>query len=75
MKQVPSRALKIEAVYFSQMSVDFNGLHGFIFQKINLFITTAVRASDPTYTYLRSDKNEIRKVAWSLRNAVVNGSD
>jgi hypothetical protein len=55
MKQVANRDLKIEAMYFSEISVGFNGQHGCIFQKINLFITTAVRASAPTYKYLCSD--------------------
>jgi hypothetical protein len=29
----------------------FNGLHGIISQKIELFISTAVRTSNPIYTY------------------------
>jgi hypothetical protein len=29
----------------------FNGLHGFLSQKTELFVITAVRASDPTYLY------------------------
>jgi hypothetical protein len=31
MKQVASRALKMEATYFSETSVDLQGLHGVIF--------------------------------------------
>jgi hypothetical protein len=38
----------MEAICSSEMSVDFNGLHGVISQKMVLFITTAVRASNPT---------------------------
>jgi hypothetical protein len=29
----------------------FNGLHGFPFQEIELFIATAVRTSNPIYAY------------------------
>jgi hypothetical protein len=38
----------MEAIFTSETSVAFNGLHGVIFQKIELFIITAVRTSDPT---------------------------
>jgi hypothetical protein len=31
----------------------FYGLHGIISQMIELFLTTAVRASNPIYTYLK----------------------
>jgi hypothetical protein len=51
-KQVASRAyystLKMEAACSSGTSVTFNGLHGDISQKIELFITTAVETSNPT---------------------------
>jgi hypothetical protein len=39
-------SLKIEAICSSETSVD-NGIHGAIFQKMVLFITNAVRTSDP----------------------------
>jgi hypothetical protein len=38
----------MEALYSSEISVDFNGLHSVVSQKIVLFITTAVRTSNPT---------------------------
>jgi hypothetical protein len=43
-----SSTLKIEAIYPSETSVDFNGLHGVISQKIEPFMTTADRTSNPT---------------------------
>jgi hypothetical protein len=39
--------LKMEAICSSETSVD-NGIHGVISQKMELFITTAVRTSNPT---------------------------
>jgi hypothetical protein len=38
----------MEAICSSETSVDFNGLHGVISQKIELLITTALRTSNPT---------------------------
>jgi hypothetical protein len=38
----------VEATCFSTVLVDFNGLHIVISQKIELFVTTAVRTLDPT---------------------------
>jgi hypothetical protein len=43
-----SSTLKMEAIYSSETSVDFNGLHGVTSQKIKLIITTAVRTSNST---------------------------
>jgi hypothetical protein len=39
----------MEDICSSEMSATFNELHGVIYQKIALLITTAVRASNPTY--------------------------
>jgi hypothetical protein len=36
----------------SEMSIDFQGLHGVIFQMIETFITTAVRTSKLTFIFL-----------------------
>jgi hypothetical protein len=44
-----SSTLKMEATCFSEIRFTFNGLHGVISQKIELFITTAVRASDTAW--------------------------
>jgi hypothetical protein len=41
--------LKIEATCSFEKSVAFNELCGVISQKIELFITTAVRTSNPTF--------------------------
>jgi hypothetical protein len=35
-------------MFLRNFSLLFNGLHGFVSQKIELFITTAVRTSNPT---------------------------
>jgi hypothetical protein len=43
-----SPTTKMEVTCFSEMLADFNKLHGDISQKAELFITTAVRTSDPT---------------------------
>jgi hypothetical protein len=43
--------LKIEATCSSETSVTFNELHSVISQKMELFITTAVRTSDPAGFY------------------------
>jgi hypothetical protein len=43
-----SLALKMKATFSSEMSMTFNRLHGVISQNIELFITTAVRTSNPT---------------------------
>jgi hypothetical protein len=40
--------LQIEAIHSSEMWLTFNGLRGFISQKTEFFITTAVRISDST---------------------------
>jgi hypothetical protein len=40
--------VKLELICSSETSVDFSGLHGVIPQKTVLFITTAVRTSNPT---------------------------
>jgi hypothetical protein len=46
-----SSTLKMEVTCSSETSVStFSGLHGIISQKIELFITTAVRTSNPTET-------------------------
>jgi hypothetical protein len=37
---------EVEVAYSTEKSV-FNGLHGVISKKIELFITTSVRTSDP----------------------------
>jgi hypothetical protein len=42
-----SSALKMETMCSPQTSVDFNGLHGILSQKIDLSITTTVRTSNP----------------------------
>ena len=42
----------MKAISFSETWVDFNGLYGIISQKTELFITTAVRVSDPTQRYI-----------------------
>jgi hypothetical protein len=46
---VYSLTMKIEETCFSEMSVAFIGLHSVISQKIEFFITTAVRTSDHTF--------------------------
>jgi hypothetical protein len=38
----------METTYSSEKSLTFTGLHGVVSQKIELFLTTAVRSSDPT---------------------------
>jgi hypothetical protein len=48
-----SISLKMKATSSSETWVDFNGLHGVISQKIELFITTAVRTSDATIFFFR----------------------
>jgi hypothetical protein len=40
----------MEAAFSSESHLTFNGLHGVISQEIELFISTAVRTSDPTVT-------------------------
>jgi hypothetical protein len=40
------------ATYSSETSVDFNGLHVVVSQNIELFITTAVRTSNPETSYI-----------------------
>jgi hypothetical protein len=42
-----SSTLKMEAKYSSKRWLTFNGLKGIIPQKAELFITTAVRSTDP----------------------------
>jgi hypothetical protein len=44
-----SSTLKMEATYSSETSIDFQDVHGVISQKIDLFLTTAVRTSNPIY--------------------------
>jgi hypothetical protein len=39
-----------------KLQLTFNGLHGIMSQKIELFITTAVRTSDPTRHYVPEDR-------------------
>jgi hypothetical protein len=39
-------------VLFQSVRLTFNGLHGVISHKLQLFITTAVRTSDPAMTGL-----------------------
>jgi hypothetical protein len=41
----------MEATYSSETSVEFSGLHCVIPQKMELFITTAMRSSNPTGRY------------------------
>jgi hypothetical protein len=48
MKQ-SSLIMKMEATYSPKSGLTFSRLHGIISQKIVLFITTAVRTSDPTF--------------------------
>jgi hypothetical protein len=48
MKELVSKALKMEQTCSSEMSVDFNRLHSIVSQKIELFITTAVTTSHLT---------------------------
>jgi hypothetical protein len=43
MKQVASRALKVGGNVPPKRRLTFNRLHGFIAQKIKLFVTTAVK--------------------------------
>jgi hypothetical protein len=43
-----SSTLKRERHVDPKRRLVFNGVHGIIFQKIELFITTAVRTSNPT---------------------------
>jgi hypothetical protein len=38
--------MKMEQMYSSETSVDFDQIHGVISHKIELYITTAVRTSD-----------------------------
>jgi hypothetical protein len=49
-KQSPS-TIKIEALCYSEMSVDSNGLHGVKLQKTELSISTAVRTASATGAY------------------------
>jgi hypothetical protein len=42
-----SSVLKMVETCSSETSVNFNKLHGIIFQKIELYITTAVRTLNP----------------------------
>jgi hypothetical protein len=44
-----SSTLKMEAICSSERLLTLNGLHGVISQKMILFITTAVKTSDPAY--------------------------
>jgi hypothetical protein len=44
-----SSTLKMEALCSSERPLLLNGLHGVISQKTILFITTAVKTSNPTY--------------------------
>jgi hypothetical protein len=46
---VASRGLKIEVYFPPKRRLTFNGLHGVISQKVVLFITIAVRTSNPIY--------------------------
>jgi hypothetical protein len=46
-----SSTLKMEATVPPKRRLTFNGLHGVIFQKIEHFITTAVRTSGPALPY------------------------
>jgi hypothetical protein len=47
-KQSSACCLKMEVTCFSETSVEFNGVHCVMSQKIALFITTAVGRSNPT---------------------------
>jgi hypothetical protein len=38
--------------FFPKRQLNFSGLYAIMFQKIELFITTAVRISNPRYCYL-----------------------
>jgi hypothetical protein len=46
--------LKLEAIFPPKRRLTFNGLHDVISQKIVIFITTAVRTSNPAYCTLFS---------------------
>jgi hypothetical protein len=50
---------KMETICSSETSVDSNGLHGVISQKMVLSITTAVTTSDPT--------RKIKQIKWERR--------
>jgi hypothetical protein len=43
-----SYTLKMGATSSFKISMIFNGLHGVIFKETELFVTSAVRTSDPT---------------------------
>jgi hypothetical protein len=60
--ELTSSALKMEAICFSETSWTLNGLHGVISQKMVLFITTAVKTSNPTHIELVHGKIFIRSV-------------
>jgi hypothetical protein len=45
-----------------KLRLTFNGLHGFRSQKTELFITTAVRTSNPSHVILLYDKQSQRKL-------------
>jgi hypothetical protein len=51
-----SSTLLMEAICASETSVDFQRTTRLISQKIALFITTAVRTSDPTRHYILEDR-------------------
>jgi hypothetical protein len=53
----------MEAICSSEMSVD-KGLHGIVSQKMALFITTAVRTSNPTNSHL-NDKPRVMEICMS----------
>jgi hypothetical protein len=51
--------LKVKEIYSSETSLIFIGLHGVISQKIALFISTALRTSNPTL------KSQFLQADWS----------
>jgi hypothetical protein len=61
----------MEVICSSETSVAFNGLRSVISQKIILFITTAVRTSDPvrldrTFNTLTTEGGFVRKIIRSF---------
>jgi hypothetical protein len=56
----------MEAMYFSEMSVDFTGLHSIITQNIEFFVISAVRASNPKYQMKITDYEYIRYAVFSI---------
>jgi hypothetical protein len=64
-----SSTLKVEATYSSGTSVDFSGLHSDVPQKIELFIPTGMRSSNPTGGYYLESLERYRRMRlrWNLK--------